>query len=66
MNGYSTYDMRDGPHNHGYAPDYRRNPGDVYGTYPRHMDHRYVRHVCRAYPRHGDRMEVKRTGPQVR
>ena len=34
VNGYSTYDTRDG-YNHGYMPDYRRNPNDVYGTYPR-------------------------------
>ncbi len=35
-NGYNTYDTRDGgPYNHGYAPDYRRNPNDIYGTYPR-------------------------------
>ena len=44
-NGYNTYDTRDGPYNHGYMPDYRRNPNDIYGTYPRldrqHYDPRY-------------------------
>ena len=45
-NGYNTYDIRDGPYNHGYMPDYRRNPSDIYGTYPRldrqHYDPRCV------------------------